>query len=41
MDPAAAGPDSRLLIEKRARQHAVRTGLGFAAVLFFLWASLS
>jgi hypothetical protein len=41
MDPGAAGADSRLLIEKWARQHAVRTGLGFAAVLFFLWASLT
>jgi len=40
-DPTAASPDSRRLIEKWARQHAVRTGLGFAAVLLFLWASLS
>ena len=40
MDAAAAGAESRRLIEKWARQHAVRTGLGFAAVLFFLWASL-
>jgi anthrone oxygenase-like protein len=41
MDFAAAGTDSRRLIEKWARQHAVRTGLGFAAVLLFLWASLT
>ena len=40
MDAAAAGAESRRLIEKWARQHAVRTGLGFTAVLFFLWASL-
>jgi uncharacterized membrane protein len=41
IDPAAASADSRRLIEKWAGQHAVRTGLGFAAVLFFLWASLT
>jgi hypothetical protein len=41
IEPTAASADSRRLIEKWARQHAVRTGLGFAAVLFFLWASLS
>jgi len=41
IDPTAASADSRRLIEKWARQHAVRTGLGFAAVLLFLRASLS
>jgi hypothetical protein len=41
MDSAAAGADSRRLTEKWAQQHAVRTGLGFAAVLLFLWASLT
>jgi hypothetical protein len=41
MDPTAAGVDSRLLIEKWGRQHAVCTALGFAAVLFFAWASLT
>ena len=40
IDPAAAAADSRQLIEKWAQQHAVRTGLGFAAVALFLWASL-
>ena len=40
IEPAAAGPDSRGLIEKWARLHAVRTALGFAATLVFLWASL-
>jgi uncharacterized membrane protein len=41
IDPASAGPESRRLIEKWASLHAVRTGLGFAATLIFLWASLS
>ena len=39
-DPAIAGLDSRKLIEKWATLHAVRTVLGFAATLLFLWASL-
>jgi hypothetical protein len=39
-DPAIAGPDTRKLIEKWAGLHAVRTALGFAAALVFLWASL-
>jgi len=39
-DPLAAGADSRKLIEKWARLHAVRTALGFAATLAFMWASL-
>jgi hypothetical protein len=38
-DPAVAGADTRRLIEKWARLHAVRTALGFAAVLVFLWVS--
>jgi len=40
-DPTSAGPESRRLIEKWARLHAVRTALGFAATLIFLAASLS
>ena len=40
-DPAAAGPESRALIERWGSLHAVRTVLGFAACLAFLWASLS
>ena len=36
--PADAGPNSRSLIEKWATLHAVRTALGFAATLIFLWA---
>jgi hypothetical protein len=39
-DPAAAGPKSRALIERWGSLHAVRTALGFAACLAFLWASL-
>jgi uncharacterized membrane protein len=39
-DPAAANAESRILIERWAALHAVRTALGFAATLLFLWASL-
>ena len=38
--PSAAGPETRRLIEKWGGLHAVRTALGFAATLIFLWASL-
>ena len=40
IDPAKAGPDSRALIHAWARLHAVRTVLGVAATIIFLWASL-
>jgi hypothetical protein len=40
-DPAAAGPESRALIERWGSLHAVRTVAGFAACAAFLWASLS
>ena len=40
-ESAAAGPDSRALIEKWAALHAGRTALGFIATLIFLRASLS
>ena len=39
IDPAAAGPESRKLIEKWSGLHGVRTALGFAAMFIFLWAS--
>jgi hypothetical protein len=38
-DPASAGSETRKLIETWSGLHAVRTALGFAAVLIFLWAS--
>jgi hypothetical protein len=40
-DPQAAGAESRALIKKWGRLHAVRTGLGFAATLLFLWAAMT
>lgn len=38
--PERPGPESRELIETWGRLHAVRTILGIAATLIFLWASL-
>ena len=40
MDPATAGPECRALIEKWGWLHSVRTGLGSAATIMFLWASI-
>jgi uncharacterized membrane protein len=40
-DPASAGPEIRAMIERWGSLHAVRTALGLAASLAFLWASLS
>ncbi len=39
-DQNAAGPQTRALMTRWARLHLVRTGLGLAATLVFLWASL-
>lgn len=36
--PDAAGPTSRALIETWGRLHAVRTSIGIASVLAYLWA---
>jgi hypothetical protein len=41
INSAAAGSKSRMLIEKWGTLHAVRSVLGFAATLIFLWASVS
>ena len=41
IDPVSAGQDSRALIERWGSLHAVRTALGLAACLSFLWASVS
>lgn len=41
IEPSEAGPESRQLIERWARLHAMRAALGCAATLIFLWASLS
>jgi len=40
-DPAAAGPESRAMIVRWGSLHAVRTALGVAASLVFLWASVT
>jgi hypothetical protein len=41
VDPVKSGPASRTLVQKWGGLHAVRTGLGFAATLIFLLASIS
>ncbi len=41
IDPANAPPESRALLQRWAALHAVRTALGFAATLVFLWASVN
>lgn len=40
-EPEQAGAQTRALIAKWARLHAVRTALGFAATSAFLWACVS
>ena len=41
MEPSMAGPESRTMIERWGSLHALRTALGLAASLAFLWASLA
>ena len=41
IEPAMAGPESRAMIEKWGSLHQVRTALGIAASLAFLWASVA
>ena len=40
IDPTQRGPEGRTLVKTWGSLHAVRTALGFAATLIFLWASL-
>jgi hypothetical protein len=41
IEPKMAGPECRSMIERWGLLHAVRTALGFAAALVFLWTSTS
>jgi len=41
VDLTQPGPDARTLVKKWGSLHAIRTALGCAATLIFLWASLS
>jgi Domain of unknown function (DUF1772) len=41
LNPANAGPTGRRLVQQWGRLHAVRSALGFAATLLFLWASMN
>jgi hypothetical protein len=41
VEPAAADVEAREMIEERGVLHTIRTTLGFAASLEFLWASLA
>jgi hypothetical protein len=41
IDPANAPPEARALLQRWAALHAVRTALGVAATLVFLWASVN
>lgn len=41
IEPAMAGPESRAMIETWGALHQIRTALGLAASLTFLWASVA
>jgi hypothetical protein len=41
IEPATAGPESRAMIETWGALHQIRTALGLAASLTFLWASVA
>ena len=41
MDPQMGGPQTRAMIQTWGSLHAIRTSLGFAATLVFLWAIVS
>lgn len=40
LEPAQAGSESRVLLDKWSKLHAVRTALGCFAAMSFLWAAL-
>ena len=40
-DPAQAGPETRALLKRWGKLHAVRTALGIAATAVFFWAALT
>ena len=41
IEPSTAGPESRAMIETWGSLHMIRTALGIAAALAFLWASVA
>jgi hypothetical protein len=41
IEPATAGPESRAMIEAWGSLHRIRTALGIAASVAFLWGSIA